>query len=82
MDTELKQERLLEADLEVRNKFRTIIYESRQGERTDLLETTSYGDRKKLESELSQTQKSVIREPTREKYEYLTVFSLRIIKQI
>ena len=30
-------DRLLEADLEVRNKFRLIIYQSRQGERTDLV---------------------------------------------
>jgi hypothetical protein len=31
----------------------------------DLGDTTSYGDRKKLESELSQTQKSVIRAANR-----------------
>jgi hypothetical protein len=58
-------DRLLEAEPEVQWKFRTIIYESRQGDRTDLGDTTSYGDRKKLESELSQTQKSVIRAANR-----------------
>lgn len=58
-------DRLLEADLEVRNKFRTIVYESRQGERTDLENITSYGDRKKSENQLSQTQKSVIRAANR-----------------
>ncbi len=58
-------DRLLEAEPEVQWKFRTIVYESRQGDRTDLENVTSYGDRKKLHSELSQTQKSVIRAANR-----------------
>ncbi|MDJ0536612.1 MAG: hypothetical protein QNJ70_29675 [Xenococcaceae cyanobacterium MO_207.B15] len=58
-------DRLLEAEPEVQWKFRTVVYESRQGDRTDLENTTSYGDRKKLDSELSQTQKSVIRAANR-----------------
>jgi hypothetical protein len=58
-------DRVLQADPEVQRKFRAIIYESRQGERTDLINETSYGDRKKLDSELSQTQRSVIRAANR-----------------
>lgn len=50
-------DRLLEADLEVRNKFRTVIYKSRQGERTDLSEETSTGD----QSKLSRQQQTTIR---------------------
>jgi hypothetical protein len=56
---------VLQADPEVQRKFRAIIYESRQGERTDLINETSYGDRKKLDSELSQTQRSGIRAANR-----------------
>jgi hypothetical protein len=58
-------DRLLETELDIQRKFRAIIYESRQGERNDLEDMTSYGDRKKLESELSQTQQSVIRAANR-----------------
>ncbi|MEA5603256.1 hypothetical protein [Nostoc sp. UHCC 0252] len=58
-------DRVLQADQEVQRKFRVIIYESRQGERTDLADETSYGDRKKLESELSPTQRSVVRAANR-----------------
>ncbi|HLO52153.1 MAG TPA: hypothetical protein VK211_27380 [Kamptonema sp.] len=58
-------DRVLQADPEVQRRFRAIIYDSRQGERTDLINETSYGDRKKLDPELSQTQRSVIRATNR-----------------
>lgn len=58
-------DRVLQAEPEVQRMFRAIIYESRQGERTDLIDKTSYGDRKKLDSELSQTQRSVVRAANR-----------------
>ena len=58
-------DRVLQAELEVQRRFREIVFESRQGERTDLMDQTSYGDRKKFDSELSQTQRSVIRAAAR-----------------
>jgi len=41
-------DRVLQADPEVQRRFRAIIYESRQGERTDLIDETSTGDQSKL----------------------------------
>jgi len=41
-------DRVLQADPEVQRKFRAIIYESRQGERTDLIKATSGYDSPKL----------------------------------
>lgn len=57
-------DRLLEADLEVRNKFRTVIYESRQGERTDLDDNTSRLEGGKLD-ELSNRQQERVRAANR-----------------
>ncbi len=54
-------DRVLQADPEVQRKFRTIIYESRQGERTDLIEQTSTGD----QSKLSRQQQTTIRAANR-----------------
>ena len=51
--------RLLEADLEVRGKFRTIIYESRQGERTDLEDNTSRSHCGKLGNLSSRQQENI-----------------------
>lgn len=58
-------ERVLQGNPEIQRRFRALIYESRQGERTDLGDETSYGDRKKLGEELNSTQRSVIRATTR-----------------
>ncbi len=54
-------DRVLNANPEIQRQFRTLIYESRQGERTDLMDqdSTSYGRRKKLDEGLSSTQQSV-----------------------
>ena len=58
---------ILNQDPEVQWQFRTLVHQSRQGERTDLADEdlTSYGHRKKLESKLSSTQQSVIRAANR-----------------
>ena len=58
-------DRLLEADLEVRNKFRSIIYKSRQGERTDLDNDTCYSDYNKSEDSIGKIQKARIRAANR-----------------
>lgn len=58
-------DRLLEADIEVRNKFRSIIYQSRQGERTDLDNDTCYSDYNKLEDSIGKIQKARIRAANR-----------------
>ena len=50
-------DRLLEAELDIQRKFRAIIYESRQGERTDLI--TSGSHRPKLD--LSERQQKTVR---------------------
>jgi hypothetical protein len=47
-------DRVLQADLEVQRKFRAIIYESRQGERADLIDETSGYDSPKLLDERHQ----------------------------
>ncbi|MGK7937510.1 MAG: hypothetical protein AB4206_17220 [Xenococcaceae cyanobacterium] len=58
-------DRLLEADLEVRNKFRFIVYESRQGERTDLDNDTCYSHYNKSEDSIGKIQKARIRAANR-----------------
>ncbi len=54
-------DRVLQAELDIQRKFRAIIYESRQGERTDLDDTTSTGD----QSKLSRQQQTTIRAANR-----------------
>lgn len=54
-------DRVLQADLEVQRRFRTTIYESRQGERTDLIGETSTGN----QSKLSRQQQTAIRAANR-----------------
>ena len=54
-------DRVLQAEPEVQRKFRAIIYESRQGERTDLVEETLTGD----QSKLSRQQQTTIRAANR-----------------
>jgi hypothetical protein len=58
---------ILNSDPEVQRQFRTLIYESSQGEWTDSIDdkSISYGDRKKLEEELSSTQQSLIGDANR-----------------
>ncbi|MBU7581528.1 MAG: hypothetical protein KAF91_01200 [Nostoc sp. TH1S01] len=58
-------DRVLQADLEVKRKFRAIIYESRQGERTDLLDETSYSHYKKLDNSIGEIQQARIRAANR-----------------
>lgn len=56
-------DRVLQADLEVQRKFRAIFSESRQGERTDLIDETSGSDCPKLD--LSERQQKTIRATNR-----------------
>lgn len=58
-------DRLLEAELEVRNKFRSVIYDSRQGERTDLVDETCYSHYNKSEDSIGKIQKARIRAANR-----------------
>ena len=54
-------DRVLQAELDIQRKFRAVIYESRQGERTDLEDRTSTGD----QSKLSRQQQTTIRAANR-----------------
>jgi hypothetical protein len=58
-------DRLLEAEPEVQWKFRTIIYESRQGERNDLVDETCYSNYNKSEDSIGKIQKARIRAANR-----------------
>lgn len=58
-------DRLLETDKEIQWQFRTIIYESRQGERNDLDELTSDSDYPKLDDDLKSAQQKRIRAANR-----------------
>lgn len=58
-------DRLLEVEPEVQWQFRTLIYESRQGERTDLSDETCYSDYNKSEDSIGKIQKSRIRAANR-----------------
>jgi hypothetical protein len=57
-------DRVLQADPEVQRKFRAIIYESRQGQRTDLSDETSRSDCGKLDN-LGSRQKESLRAANR-----------------
>ncbi|MBP0014215.1 MAG: hypothetical protein J7545_18140 [Roseofilum sp. SBFL] len=56
-------DRLLEPEPEIKRKFRTLIYESRQGERLDLIDPTSGGDCPKLD--LAERQQKTLRAANR-----------------
>lgn len=57
---------ILNSNPEVQRQFRTLIYESRQGERTDLDEdTTSYSDYNKLDDSIGKIQQARIRAANR-----------------
>ena len=58
-------DRVLQAEVEVQRKFRAIIYESRQGERTDLINSTSDSDYAKLSDDLKSAQQKRIRAANR-----------------
>ncbi|OCQ99344.1 hypothetical protein BCD64_12415 [Nostoc sp. MBR 210] len=58
-------DRVLQADPEVQRKFRAIIYESRQGQRTDLSDETSDSDYPKLDESLQSAQQKRIRAANR-----------------
>ncbi len=51
--------------MEVQRQFRAIIYESRQGERTDLSDETSYSDYKKSDNSIGEIQQARIRAANR-----------------
>ncbi|MEG3928244.1 MULTISPECIES: hypothetical protein [unclassified Microcoleus] len=58
-------DRVLQADPEVQRRFRAIIYESRQGERTDLIEETSDSHYPKFDESLQSAQQKRIRAANR-----------------
>ncbi|WP_414549235.1 hypothetical protein [Anabaena sp. CCY 0017] len=58
-------DRVLQADPEVQRKFRAVIYESRQGQRTDLSDETSDSDYPKLDESLQSAQQKRIRAANR-----------------